>query len=138
MLLPGSVSPSANTVRATRTQVASQIGVTLFLLFLIPGVGLMIYLQSPIPLIGFLLAGLYLLFAVKVAQQWEKAAVLRLGEYRGLRGPGLFLIIPVIDSVSEFIDQRIIRALNEIILVLYADNRRDRARLRDLAGGHVA
>ena len=107
MLLPGSVSPSANTVRATRTQVASQIGVTLFLLFLIPGVGLMIYLQSPIPLIGFLLAGLYLLFAVKVAQQWEKAAVLRLGEYRGLRGPGLFLIIPVIDSVSEFIDQRI-------------------------------
>ena len=55
---------------------------------------------------GFLIA-LYLLFAIKVAKQWEKAAVLRLGKYRGLRGPGLFHIIPVIDMLSRFVDQRI-------------------------------
>jgi len=51
--------------------------------------------------------GTYLLFALKVAAQWEKVAVLRLGRYRGLRGPGLFHIIPVVDSVSEYVDQRV-------------------------------
>lgn len=52
-------------------------------------------------------AGFYLLFAVKVAKQWEKAAVLRLGRYRGMRGPGIFLIVPVIDKISRYVDQRI-------------------------------
>jgi regulator of protease activity HflC (stomatin/prohibitin superfamily) len=54
-----------------------------------------------------MLAGLYCAFALRVAAQWQKAAVLRLGRYRGLRGPGLFHIIPVIDSVSLFVDQRV-------------------------------
>jgi len=54
-----------------------------------------------------LLVGLYLAFALKVAAQWQKVAVLRLGRYRGLRGPGLFHIIPIVDSVSQFVDQRV-------------------------------
>jgi regulator of protease activity HflC (stomatin/prohibitin superfamily) len=54
-----------------------------------------------------LLLGIYCAFALKVAAQWQKVAVLRLGRYRGLRGPGLFHIIPVIDSVSLFVDQRV-------------------------------
>ncbi|HYP08871.1 MAG TPA: slipin family protein, partial [Bryobacteraceae bacterium] len=53
------------------------------------------------------LAGLYLMFALKVADQWQKVAVLRLGKYQGLRGPGLFHIIPVIDTMSKFVDQRV-------------------------------
>jgi regulator of protease activity HflC (stomatin/prohibitin superfamily) len=53
------------------------------------------------------LVGAYLAYALKVAAQWQKAAVLRLGRYRGLRGPGLFHIIPVVDSVSQFVDQRV-------------------------------
>ena len=53
------------------------------------------------------LAGVYFAYALKVAAQWQKAAVLRLGRYRGLRGPGLFQIIPVIDSVSQYVDQRV-------------------------------
>ena len=53
------------------------------------------------------LAGVYCAYALKVAAQWQKAAVLRLGRYRGLRGPGLFHIIPVIDSVSQYVDQRV-------------------------------
>jgi regulator of protease activity HflC (stomatin/prohibitin superfamily) len=93
--------------RATRTQWASEIGLLLFLLSVGLGAGLTIWHASPYPFIAALLVGTYLLFAVKVARQWEKAAVLRLGRYRGLRGPGLFMIIPVIDTVSEFIDQRI-------------------------------
>jgi regulator of protease activity HflC (stomatin/prohibitin superfamily) len=50
---------------------------------------------------------MYLLFAIKVIQQWEKVAVLRLGRYTGLRGPGLFHIIPVIETMSQFVDQRV-------------------------------
>jgi len=53
------------------------------------------------------LSGLYFAFALKVATQWQKAAVLRLGKYRGLRGPGLFHVIPLIDSVSLYVDQRV-------------------------------
>jgi regulator of protease activity HflC (stomatin/prohibitin superfamily) len=53
------------------------------------------------------IVGAYLLFAIKVADQWEKAAVLRLGKYRGLSGPGIFHIIPIIDSINSFVDQRI-------------------------------
>jgi regulator of protease activity HflC (stomatin/prohibitin superfamily) len=51
--------------------------------------------------------GLYLMFALKVVQQWEKVAVLRFGRYRGLRGPGLFAIVPVFDTLSRFVDQRV-------------------------------
>jgi len=55
---------------------------------------------------GFLL-GIYFLFAIKVVQQWEKVAVLRLGRYVGLRGPGLIHIIPVLETLSPYIDQRV-------------------------------
>jgi regulator of protease activity HflC (stomatin/prohibitin superfamily) len=47
------------------------------------------------------------LFAVKVAQQWEKAIVLRFGKLHAIRGPGMFLIVPVLDEVTEWIDQRV-------------------------------
>ena len=46
--------------------------------------------------------------AVKVANQWEKAVVLRLGKFRVIQGPGLFFIIPVIDSIPYWIDTRVI------------------------------
>jgi len=49
----------------------------------------------------------YLLFAIKVADQWEKVAVLRMGRYAGLRGPGIFHIIPIIDTLSPVVDQRV-------------------------------
>lgn len=64
-------------------------------------------INNPAPFIAGALVGVYFLFAVKVAQQWEKAALLRLGKYVGLRGPGLFHVIPVIESISLFIDQRV-------------------------------
>jgi len=46
--------------------------------------------------------------AVKVADQWEKAVVLRLGKFRVIRGPGLFFIIPIIDAIPYWIDTRVI------------------------------
>jgi hypothetical protein len=57
---------------------------------------------------GILAAGLVLMQAPRVAQQWERAVVLRLGRFVGLRGPGLFWVIPFVDRVSSWIDQRTI------------------------------
>jgi len=45
--------------------------------------------------------------AIRIADQWEKAVVLRMGKFRGLKGPGLFLVIPIVDRVAYFIDQRV-------------------------------
>ncbi|MFZ5918639.1 MAG: slipin family protein [Chloroflexota bacterium] len=53
------------------------------------------------------LVGLAFLFAIKVANQWEKAIVLRFGRFRGLKGPGLFWVIPVVDSIPAWIDHRV-------------------------------
>ncbi len=58
-------------------------------------------------LIAGLVIGTYLLFSIKVADQWEKVAVLRLGRYIGLRGPGWFHVFPIIDMLSRRVDQRV-------------------------------
>ncbi len=50
---------------------------------------------------------IYFLFAIKVASQWEKAIVLRLGKFVGLKGPGLFWIIPIVDTIPSWIDHRV-------------------------------
>jgi regulator of protease activity HflC (stomatin/prohibitin superfamily) len=63
--------------------------------------------QNPTLAIAGALIGVYLLFAIKVVRQWEKAVKLRLGHYVGLRGPGLFFIVPVIESLSTVVDQRV-------------------------------
>jgi regulator of protease activity HflC (stomatin/prohibitin superfamily) len=63
---------------------------------------------NPIPLIVMVLVGLVLMQAPRIAQQWERAVVLRLGRFVGLRGPGLFWVVPFIDVVSAWIDQRTI------------------------------
>jgi len=63
--------------------------------------------QNPAWIISGIVLGLILMQSPKVAKQWEKAVVLRLGKFIGLRGPGLFWIVPFIDSVSSWIDQRV-------------------------------
>ena len=60
-----------------------------------------------IGVIVFLIA-LVVSSAIKIADQWEKAVVLRLGRFHSLRGPGLFFIIPIVDSVAYWIDCRVI------------------------------
>jgi len=57
--------------------------------------------------LGWTLIGTYILFALKVASQWEKAVVLRLGKFHGLKGPGAFWIIPIIDTTPTWIDHRV-------------------------------
>jgi len=55
-----------------------------------------------------IVVGVVVMQSPRIAQQWEHAVVLRLGKFVGLRGPGLFWIIPFADSVSSWIDQRTI------------------------------
>jgi regulator of protease activity HflC (stomatin/prohibitin superfamily) len=63
---------------------------------------------SPIPLITMALIGIVVMRSPRIAQQWERAVLLKLGRFVGLRGPGLFWIVPFIDRVSSWIDQRTI------------------------------
>ena len=60
------------------------------------------------PPVAILALGLVLMQAPRVAQQWERAVVLRLGRFVGLRGPGLFWVVPFVDRVTAWIDQRTI------------------------------
>jgi regulator of protease activity HflC (stomatin/prohibitin superfamily) len=85
----------------------SRIGLTLFVISLAIGLGTTALIGSPAPLFAMSLAGLYLLFAIRVADQWERVAVLRFGKYIGLKGPGLFHLIPVVDTITRYVDQRV-------------------------------
>lgn len=83
------------------------VAVTAFVLCLSAGALLGVIMHRPEPIIVAAFPALYLLFAIKVVKQWEKVALLRLGRYVGLRGPGIFHIIPVVETLSPFVDQRI-------------------------------
>lgn len=85
----------------------SGIAVALFVVSAAAGGGLAIAFGKDALFVVGLLVGAYFLFSIKVANQWEKVAVLRMGRYVGLRGPGLFHIIPVVDRLSSFVDQRV-------------------------------
>jgi regulator of protease activity HflC (stomatin/prohibitin superfamily) len=64
-------------------------------------------LKQPWPAILGMLVGFYLMFSIRVVRQWERVAVLRLGNYRGLRGPGWFHMIPIFETVTAYVDQRV-------------------------------
>jgi regulator of protease activity HflC (stomatin/prohibitin superfamily) len=57
--------------------------------------------------LGMTFIGTFFMFALKIAQQWEKVVVLRLGKFHGLRGPGLFWLVPLLDAASNWIDHRV-------------------------------
>jgi regulator of protease activity HflC (stomatin/prohibitin superfamily) len=93
----------------------SGVGWFLFYIILVLGIGGTILMDTngipqniSVPyLVIMVLIGTYILFAVKIASQWEKAVVLHFGKFHNLRGPGLFWIIPIVDSVVNWIDHRV-------------------------------
>lgn len=98
-----------------RARLISPQSLLIFFVILLFSIGLAIVLDAAgvsggivaVELVVLNLIGLYILFALRKADQWEKAVVLRNGKYLGLRGPGLFWVIPIIDQVTNWIDHRV-------------------------------
>jgi regulator of protease activity HflC (stomatin/prohibitin superfamily) len=84
--------------------------VSVLVFIVIAGVGIVLTAAtgSPTWVAGAAVIGVIAALSPRVAQQWERAVVLRLGRFVGLRGPGLFWIVPFIDVVVRSIDQRMI------------------------------
>ena len=97
MRATGSTNSSSNAVSLTVTAILLAASAGLYYLKVI-GVPVLVILIIISLLIGS---------SIKIADQWEKAVVLRMGKFSGLKGPGLFFIIPIIDQISSFIDQRV-------------------------------
>jgi regulator of protease activity HflC (stomatin/prohibitin superfamily) len=88
--------------------VANPISVTIIVLATLASIGLF-YIQE-LSLTGavvLVIASIILASSIYIADQWEKAVVLRMGKFNGLKGPGIFIIIPIIDRVHSYIDQRV-------------------------------
>jgi regulator of protease activity HflC (stomatin/prohibitin superfamily) len=84
------------------------VAIAVLLASLVLGVLGLMATGNPAPLLAMIVVGVVLMQSPRIAQQWERAVVLRLGRFVGLRGPGLFWIAPFIDTVSAWIDQRTI------------------------------
>ena len=93
----------------TRVEVVpmNRVAVTAFVLCVGAGAIVSETIHNRTPLVAGGVIGIYLLFAIKVVQQWEKVALMRLGKYVGLRGPGWFHMVPVFETVSAYIGQRV-------------------------------
>ena len=79
------------------------------LLIILTVLGRLYYLgkMELMTLVVLVVLAVYLSSAIQISDQWEKAVVLRMGKYKGLKGPGLFLIFPIIERVDRYIDQRV-------------------------------
>jgi regulator of protease activity HflC (stomatin/prohibitin superfamily) len=100
-----SMSPAGSRARETQPNIVS---IVFLLLPLLAGIAASISAANPVPAIAGAIIGVIAAQAPKIAQQWERAIVLRLGRYHGMRGPGLFFILPFVDSIASWIDQRTI------------------------------
>jgi len=92
----------------TRGSRLNIVSVTLLLVSIVVGVVLSAVTVSPFPAILLTIVGIILAQAPRIAQEWERGVVLRLGRFVGLRGPGLFWVTPFVESVNSWIDQRVI------------------------------
>jgi regulator of protease activity HflC (stomatin/prohibitin superfamily) len=95
--------------RASRGQARTNvIAVFILIVFIVGGITITAATQNPFWLFVGVITGVLLSQSPKIAKQWERAVVLRLGKYTGLHGPGLFWITPFIETVSIYIDQRVV------------------------------
>ncbi len=90
-----------------RKNEVSGIALLLFVISIAIGIAISQTVHHTSPAFIGALVGVYFLFAIKVVRQWEKVAVLRVGRYVGLRGPGLCHIIPIFETLSPYVDQRV-------------------------------
>src|SRR2546429_2928078 len=109
--MPGmdEVLAARRAARASRSQSrANVVAVFILLVAIVIGLFMTATTQNPGWLIIWVIAGIFFSQSPKIAKQWERAVVLRLGKYTGLRGPGLFWITPFVETISLYIDQRVV------------------------------
>ena len=99
---------------AFQTKQVNPLSLTIFLICILGSILMVAALDGRVAegvivaiMIAIMLLGVYILFALKIANQWEKGVVLRVGKLHGVRGPGLFWIVPLIDTVTAWIDHRV-------------------------------
>ena len=105
----------------------------IFVLIILVGFGIAYatsayHVASAVLAIVTVIVALVVSSSIKVADQWEKVVVLRLGRFRSLEGPGLFFIIPIIESVAYWIDTRVITATFKAEKTLTKDTQACRCR----------
>jgi regulator of protease activity HflC (stomatin/prohibitin superfamily) len=87
---------------------SNSVSITVLIILLLISAGLYLLKVIGIPVLAILVIISFLIgSSIQIADQWEKAIVLRMGRYSGLKGPGIFFIIPVIDKLCAYIDQRV-------------------------------
>lgn len=109
--MPGldEVLSARRAARASRGQARTNVvAIFILIVLILAGVILTASTQNPVWLLIGVLAGVFFSQSPKIAKQWERAVVLRLGKYTGLHGPGLFWITPFVENVSIYIDQRVV------------------------------
>src|SRR5262245_36355750 len=84
------------------------VAIAMLIVPIIVGLVVTISIKNPFPVLAGLLVGLVLMQSPKIAQQWERAIILRLGRYQAMKGPGLFWVMPFVDRIPSWIDQRTI------------------------------
>jgi regulator of protease activity HflC (stomatin/prohibitin superfamily) len=85
----------------------SGVGRAVFAISVIAGGIASLMMSNWMPCVAGAAVGLYFLFAIRVVKQWEKVAVLRFGRFIGMREPGMFFMIPIVDTLSQLVDQRV-------------------------------
>jgi regulator of protease activity HflC (stomatin/prohibitin superfamily) len=97
-----------------QAKMANPVSMLMFFVLLVASIVVAALLDKKVPgsyiageVIVLNLVGVYVMFAFKIANQWEKAVVLRFGKFRGLKGPGSFWIVPLADSVAAWVDHRV-------------------------------
>jgi regulator of protease activity HflC (stomatin/prohibitin superfamily) len=108
MITTTSMTVSRNNIPDQNTPRINVVSAGAFLLPLVLGLLASFLMWNPVGIIVGLILGVLAAQAPKIARQWERAVVLRLGRYTGLQGPGLFWIIPFVDTISAWVDQRVI------------------------------
>jgi regulator of protease activity HflC (stomatin/prohibitin superfamily) len=90
------------------TNYFSSVSVTLlFVLFAVCGALFYLQIINLQLMAGGIILSILIASSIHIADQWEKAVVLRMGKFTGLKGPGFFMIIPIIDRIDSYIDQRV-------------------------------
>jgi|YNPNPStandDraft_1061719.scaffolds.fasta_scaffold04093_10 regulator of protease activity HflC (stomatin/prohibitin superfamily) len=105
---PSSAEEAAKAPKAPKEHHISSIEVTIGLLILAVSALIAKFFNQPLYLIPGVLIGAFAAHSVQVARQWEKAIVLRFGKFHKAAGPGLFFIIPIVDTIAAWVDHRVI------------------------------